>query len=193
MISHKLSMNNCPVTKKYFLSGVFLLMLFFCGCASTYGLTDVQQIQAFEKYPPGGLNLEPSDSGFGRTVKVVSRILICPLTLGISELVLMENREYSFQNYASFLYYNSFLDKPCAAVIKEFGAPSRITTDGQEGKIYVFETAYASGGVSYPVTVYYGYVPYTTYYSTPVRIHKHIKEFYFTKDDKCYHWRVVNE
>lgn len=185
--------NHCIMKGKYFLFVIFLFMLFFCSCASKYGLTEEQQIQAFEKYPPGGLNLEPSNSGFLITVKVVTRIIICPLTFGISELALMENRESSYLNYANFLYYNSFLDKPCAVVIKAFGAPSRVTTDGQEGKIYVFEKGYTSGGTSYPMTTYYGNMPVTTYYSTPLRLHKHIKEFYYTNDDKCYHWRVVNE
>lgn len=193
MIIHKLNMNNCTVKKKIYLFGIFLCMLFFCGCARTYGLTEEQQTQAFEKYPPGGLNLEPSDSGFLITVKIVSRVIVFPLTFGFSEIFLVINRESSFLNYANFLYYNTFLDKPCAAVIKAFGAPSRVTTDGQEGKIYVFEKVYTTGGESYPVTTYYGNVPHTTYHSTPLRLHKHIKEFYFTKNDKCYHWRVVNE
>ncbi len=190
---HMQNTNNCMMKKKCFLFMIFLFMLFFCGCASTYGLTEEQQIHAFEKYPPGGLNLEPSDSGFLITVKIVSRIIVFPLTFGISEIILVENRESSYLNYANFLYYNTFLGNPCATVIKAFGAPSRVTTDGQEGKIYVFEKVYTSGGTSYPVTTYYGNVPHTTYHSTPLRLHKHIKEFYFTKDDKCYHWRVVNE
>ena len=176
---------------------IFLLLPLFaslyCGCASTYGLSEEQQTQAIEKYPRSGLNIEPSDSGFMTTMKITGRILICPLTLGISELVLLEEREASFRKYADYLYYNSFLKKPCAAVIQVFGAPTRVTTDGKGGNIYVWEKIYTTGGNSFPVTTYYNNVPYTTYHSTPLRFHKDIKEFYFTSDDKCYHWRVTTE
>lgn len=179
--------------KKIVLLLLPLLISLCWGCASTYGLTEEQQLQAIEKYPRGGLNIEPSDSGFMTTMKITGRVLICPLTFGISELALLEEREASFRKYADFLYYNSFLGKPCAAVIQAFGAPTRITTDGKGGNIYVWEKTYTTGGTSYPVTTYYNNVPHTTYHSTPLRFHKNIKEFYFTSDDKCYHWRVATE
>ena len=179
--------------KKIVLLLLPLLISLCCGCASTYGLTEEQQLQAIEKYPRGGLNIEPSDDGFITTMKITGRVLICPLTFGISELALLEDREASFRKYADYLYYNSFLGKPCAAVIQAFGAPTRLTTDGKGGNIYVWEKTYATGGTSYPVTTYYNNVPHTTYHSTPLRFHKNIKEFYFTSDDKCYHWRVATE
>ncbi len=170
------------------------LLISLCwGCASTYGLTEEQQLQAIEKYPRGGLNIEPSDSGFMTTMKITGRVLIFPLTFGASELALLEERETSFRKYADYLYYDSFTGKPCAAVIQAFGAPTRITTDGKGGNIYVWEKTYTTGGTSYPVTTYYNNVPHTTYHSTPLRFHKNIKEFYFTSDDKCYHWRVATE
>ena len=179
--------------KKILLLLLPLLISLCWGCASTYGLTEEQQLQAIEKYPRGGLNIEPSDSGFMTTMKITGRVLICPLTFGISELALLEKREASFRKYADYLYYNSFLGKPCAAVIQAFGAPTRLTTDGKGGNIYVWEKTYTTGGTSYPVTTYYNNVPHTTYHSTPLRFHKNIKEFYFTSDDKCYHWRVATE
>ena len=168
---------------------VFLLLpllISLCwGCASTYGLTEEQQLQAIEKYPRGGLNIEPSDSGFMTTMKITGRVLICPLTFGISELALLEEREASFRKYADYLYYDSFTGKPCAAVIQAFGAPTRITTDGKGGNIYVWEKTYTTGGEVYYIS--------GRMHSNPLRFHKNIKEFYFTSDDKCYHWRVATE
>lgn len=119
------------------------------------------------------------------TMKITGRVLICPLTLGISELALMEEREASFRKYADYLYYDSFTGKPCAAVIQAFGAPTRITTDGKGGNIYVWEKTYTTGGEVYYIS--------GRMYSNPLRFHKNIKEFYFTSDDKCYHWRVATE
>ncbi len=179
--------------KKIFYSAFVLSLIFLCGCASTYGLTAEQQLQAIEKYPRGGLNIEPSDSGIMTTMKITGRVLVFPLTLGLSEVVLLEEREASFRKYADYLYYDSFTGKPCSAVIQAFGAPTRVTTDGKGGHIYVWEKTYTTGGTSYPVTTYYNNVPHTTYRSTPLRFHKNIKEFYFTGDDKCYHWRVATE
>ena len=171
--------------KKIVLLLLPLLISLCWGCASSYGLTEEQQLQAIEKYPRGGLNIEPSDSGFMTTMKITGRVLICPLTLGISELALMEDREASFRKYADYLYYDSFTGKPCAAVIQAFGAPTRITTDGKGGNIYVWEKTYTTGGEVYYIS--------GRMHSTPLRFHKNIKEFYFTSDDKCYHWRVATE
>ena len=179
--------------KKIYFSLFTLLILLLCGCASTYGLTETQQIEAVKQYPRGGLNIEPADNGVMTTIKIVGRVLICPLTLGLSEIALMEEREESFRKYADYLYYDSFTGKPCAAVIQAFGAPARVTTDGKGGNIYVWEKTYTTGGTSYPITTYYNNVPHTTYHTTPLRFHKNIKEFYFTSDDKCYHWRVATE
>ena len=179
--------------KKIVLLLLPLLISLCWGCASTYGLTEEQQLQAIEKYPRGGLNIEPSDSGFMTTMKIAGRVLICPLTFGASELILLQEREVSFRKYADYLFYNSFIGKPCADVIQALGAPMRVTTDGKGGNIYVWEKTYTTGGTSYPVTTYYNNVPHTTYHSTPLRFHKNIKEFYFTNDDKFYHWRIATE
>lgn len=112
-----------------------LCLIFLCGCANTYGLNEQQQLLAIEKYPWHGLNIVPSDSDFMTAMKITGRVLVCPLTLGASEIVLLDEREETFRKYAEFLYYNSFLDKPCGTVIEAFGAPTRITTDGKGGNI----------------------------------------------------------
>lgn len=171
--------------KKFLFLLLPLLISLCCGCASTYGLTEEQQLQAVIKYPRSGLNIGPTDSGFITTMKITGRILICPLTFGISELALLEEREASFRKYADYLYYDSFTGAPCAAVIQAFGAPTRVTTDGKGGSIYVWEKIYTTGGEVY----YIG----NQLHTNPLRIHKDIKEFYFTSDDKCYHWRVATE
>ena len=168
------------------ISFLLLLFLLFCsGCASTYGLTEQQQIQAVEKYPRCALNIAPSDSDFMKTVKITGRVFICPLTLGMSEYLLLEDREASFRKYADYLYYESFIGKKCATVIQALGAPSRVVTDGQGGCIYVWESIYTTGGNTY----YSGKRAHTT----PLRIHKKIKEFYFSSEDKCYRWRIATE
>ena len=179
--------------KKIYFSVLTLLMILFCGCANTHGLTETQQMQAIQKYPRGGLNIEPTDNDFITTLKIIGRVLVFPVTLGYSEYALMEDRESTFLRYANYLYYDSFVGKPCADVIRAFGAPVRVTTDGKGGRIYVWERTYTTGGTSYPVTTYYNNIPHTTYHTKPLRFHKDIKEFYFTGDDKCYHWRVATE
>lgn len=179
--------------KKLFYSVSASGLFFLCGCAGTYGLTETQQIQAIEKYPRGGLNIDPSDSSFMTTMKITGRVLVFPLTMGLSEVALMKERDATFRKYSDYLYYESFKGKPCHTVIQAFGAPARVTTDGKGGNIYVWEKIYTTGGTSYSTTTYYNQIPHTTYHSTPLRIHKDIKEFYFTSDDKCYHWRAVTE
>ena len=152
---------------------IVLLFTILCGCANTYNLTEVQQLEAIKKYPRGGLNIEPDDGVFMTTMKITGRVLVCTLTFGISEVLLRQDREETFQKY----YYDSFLGKPCAVAILEFGAPAKITTDGNNGKIYVWEKIYTTGG----------------YGDTPVVYHKNIKEFYYSSSDKCYLWRIRSE
>lgn len=171
--------------KSFSLLFITLLLIILCGCANTYNLTEDQQLEAIKKYPRGGLNIEPDDGVFMTTMKITGRVLVCPLTFGISEILLLNDRETTFLKYANYLYFNSFLDKPCAVAIQAFGAPTRVTTDGNNGKIYVWEKIYTTGGETY----YYN----NRIHSTPLRLHKDIKEFYYTNDNKCYHWRTATE
>ena len=97
----------------------------------------------------------------------------------------MQERAIPFKKYSDYLYYDSFTGKPCAEVIKAFGAPNRVTTDGKGGNIYVWERTYTTGGNTY-------YSRHSVH-TTPLRFHKDIKEFYFTSDDKCYYWRTATE
>ena len=167
--------------KSFSLLFITLLLIILCGCANTYNLTEAQQLEAIKKYPRGGLNIEPDDGVFMTTMKITGRVLVCPLTFGISEILLCQDRETTFQKY----YYDSFLGKPCAVAIQAFGAPTRVTTDGNNGQIYVWEKIYITGGGTY----YYN----NRIHSTPSRLHKDIKEFYYTSDNKCYHWRTETE
>ena len=131
-------MKNCYLNEKKVSLGIAcLLLLFFCGCAQTHGLTEEQQIEAVEKYPWSYWNINPSDDGFTTTLKVSCRILACPLTWGMSELALQSDREETYRKYALNLYYSSFFGKSPSDVIQAFGAPTRVTTDGKDGKMVI--------------------------------------------------------
>jgi len=78
-----------------------LIMFVLSGCvADSFGLSGKEQIEAIGKYPRTGLNLQPDDGFFMITGKVVVRTILCPLTLAISEGVLLSERSYSFNSYA---------------------------------------------------------------------------------------------
>ena len=169
-----------------------LLMIVATGCAETLGLTEAQQEEAIRKYPRSGFNLCPDDGAGMVTAKVAVRILFVPITIGLSELVLADQRTQSFIRYKEDLeyeqekaFYDSFLGKGRAVVIKEFGAPSRICSDGASGEIYVYERSYVTGGQVWSNGS--GNV-----YSTPYRTHTAVKEFYFNDKGECYRWRKDN-
>lgn len=162
------------------------------GCASTT-LTESQQQEAIKKYPRTGLNLQPNDGGGMVTVKVIARILLCPITLGISEGILYGERCESFNKYEADLeveriknFYDSFIGQNKAAVINAFGAPSRSCSDGLDGEICIYERTYTTGGEGWSDMN-------GNYHATPYRWHKDIKEFYFNAKGICYRWRLKTE
>lgn len=80
------------------------LIVLCTGCvARTYGLNEEQQIIAEEKYALSpGLNLVDGEPWWN-TSKVLARCILAPITLGISELALREDREYPYQKYSKEL------------------------------------------------------------------------------------------
>jgi len=169
-------------------SAVFLMAL-FAGCVANPGmLTEKQQEEAIKKYPRTGLNILPDDGCGMITAKVFTRTILWPVTLGISEGVLLYERNSSFIRYAEDLekaYYDSFLNKKKAVVVQKFGAPTRSCSDGNDGEICVYEQSYTTGGE--------GGLFGISYRQTPYRFHKDIREFYFDKKGVCYKWRFKNE
>ena len=167
-----------------------LLTLIVSGCvADTRNLTEEQQQEAIKKYPRSGLNLQPDDGAGMITAKVLTRVLLWPITLGISEGALLVERNESFSKYEADLekkFYDSFIGRNRVAVINEFGAPSRSCSDGADGEIYIYEREYTTGGEGWSDGR-------GNYYSTPYRFHKDVKEFYFNAQGICYRWRLKTE
>ena len=163
-----------------------LLFSLLAGCANTRGLSEAEQKAAIEKYPyRGWSNLQPDDGVGTVTAKVVIRVLLCPLTFGLSEVVLWEGRNETFSKYSKYLYYNGFVGKDKSYLMLREGAPTRICPDGSGGEICVYEKTFTTGG--------YIYTSGNNVYSTPYRLHKNIKEFYFNKNNACYFWKVRTE
>ena len=167
--------------------GLFSLIL--AGCANTQGLTEDEQREAAIKYPMMWANLQPDDGGVAVTAKIITRVLLFPLTIGLSELEFLEDRNKTFSQYADYLntkyYYDGFLGKNKSHALMQLGAPTRTCPDGNGGEICVYERTYSTGGEIYTIG--------DRVYSNPYRIHKKIKELYFDKNNLCYHWRVRTE
>ena len=84
-------------------------IIFSAGCADTRGLSEDEQKAAIEKYPYNEwANLRPDDGAGAITAKVLVRILVCPLTFGLTEAGLLEDRNTTFLKYTNYLYYNVF-------------------------------------------------------------------------------------
>ncbi len=155
-------------------------MLFFTGCVNTYNLTDSQIDAAYEKYSFWGV-IKESDSGGIITGKVLGRGMLDLLTIGLFEIAVHEDKQT-----ACYMYYlNTFIGQRKYDVIQVFGAPNRSCSDGLDGEILVYERIYFTGGD--------GYTQNGSYYSTPTRLHKDIKEFYFDAENKCYKLRLKTE
>ena len=165
------------------------LVLHLSGCANTQGLTETEQRDAIKKYPMTWANLQPDDGCGAITAKVLVRVLLCPLTIGISEIGFWEDRNETYLKYAEYLaerrYHDSFLGKNKAHLIRSQGAPNRSYPDGNGGEILIYERIYTTGGEIYSDG--------KRVYSTPYRHHKKIREFYFDKDNLCYQWRIKIE
>ncbi|MBR2345089.1 MAG: hypothetical protein IKD10_10595 [Lentisphaeria bacterium] len=170
--------------------GLFVVIILLSGCvANTLNLSEQEQADAIKKYPRTGLNLQPDDGVGMVTAKVFTRIILWPITIGISEGVLLDERNASFSKYSADLnaqrikaYYDSFLNKSKHVVIKEFGPPQRTFPDGNNGEVYIYEKITTTGGHSYGNQNYYSH--------TPIRYHKSIKEFYFNAKGICYLWKT---
>ena len=120
-------------------AGLFIMSV-LSGCvADSFGLSEKEQIEAIGKYPRTGLNLQPDDGFFMITGKVVVRTILCPLTLAISEGVLLNERNHSFSSYAVDLhnqrqmqatkaYYDSLLGKDEKTLLLTLGAPAKKET-----------------------------------------------------------------
>ncbi|MBQ9789644.1 MAG: hypothetical protein IJW31_08640 [Lentisphaeria bacterium] len=169
---------------------LFVTIILLSGCvANTLELSEQEQADAIKKYPRTGLNLRPDDGAGMVTAKVITRIILLPITIGISEGLLLDERNATFSKYSADLkaqrikaYYDSFLNKSKHIVIKEFGPPKRIFPDGNNGEIYIYEKIFTTGGHSYGNQNYYSH--------TPIRYHKSIKEFYFNAEGICYLWKT---
>ena len=107
--------------------GLFSLIL--AGCANTQGLTEDEQREAAIKYPMMWANLQPDDGGVAVTAKIITRVLLFPLTIGLSELEFLEDRNKTFSQYADYLntkyYYDGFLGKNKSHALMQLGAPTR--------------------------------------------------------------------
>ena len=177
---------------KRFMNALCLLVavIFLSGCvANTLELSEQEQADAIKKYPRTGLNLQPDDGTGMVTAKVITRIILWPMTIGTSEGVLLKERNASFSKYSADLkiqrikaYYDSFLNKSKHIVIKEFGPPKRTFSDGNNGEVYIYEKITTTGGYSYGNENYYRH--------TPIRYHKSNKEFYFNAEGICYLWKT---
>lgn len=165
------------------------LAIHLFGCANTHGLTETEQREAIDMYPMTWANLRPDDGGGAITAKIFVRVLFCPLTIGISEIGLWEDRNKTYLKYADYLavkrYHDSFLGKNKTHLIRSEGAPTRSYPGGDGGEILIYERNYTTGGEIY----YDG----RNVYSNPYRQHKKIREFYFGKDNVCYHWKIRTE
>ncbi len=169
----------------YFCIGLLLFSL-LAGCANTRGLSEDEQKAAIEKYPYNEwANLRPDDGGCAITAKVFVRVLLGALTFGLTEDVFLEDRNATFLKYSKYLYYNGFLGKDKSHLMLNEGAPTRICPDGSGGEICIYERTFTTGG--------HVYTSGNNVYSTPYRTHKNIKEFFFNKDNVCYHWKVRTE
>ncbi len=129
------------------LAGIFL----FCGtaCVQTYDLSNEQIDAAYEKYAPWSV-IKNSDSFGCATAKVFGRGLLDIITIALFEIEVYESK-----NHACHMYYlDTFLGKKKHDVIVAFGAPDRISSDGNGGEALSYIVSIVSGNKDYVSTTY---------------------------------------
>lgn len=109
----------------------------------------------------------------------MNRIIIYLLTAVLMLSACSMTRQYPLETE----YNDQWKGRSHAEIVTEFGAPDRVESDGNGGKILVYETF--STTTTTDVDTHFGY--FDPDYTTKVQTNKSYTHFFIGPDNTCYH------
>ncbi len=144
----------------------FVLLIVICVILSGCGTTETVVERDLHQYR--AQVIQDDDSASVKTGKIISRVLVGTLTLGLNEAAISDLKD----RIALYKKYDSYIGKDRVSLFREEGAPTKIQEDGSGGCVASYEVGIAVGNTN----------------SHPLR--GKVTTFFFNKEGKCTGWHL---